>query len=282
MIKQVAAAVALSLSLVPLAQGQSTVPSTVFTQNVSDIWWNPSESGWGIQLNQTGNVVFATLYVYGQNSQPTWFTAILYAQGTTNGQGQSLNNGVYTGTVYSTTGPYFGLQAFNPASVTTTAVGTMTLQIEANGMALLTYTINGVTVNKTIQRQTLVNANLTGTFQAFSTLTASNCTNAANNGTVIGSSTFTVTDTGNGTNQIVWTDPNGGACTFNGLQTQNGAFSSFNGATFSCSNGNTGTLNFSNLSTSNGMFSGTVSGGTNANGCTLSGAFSGLNRQAFP
>jgi len=36
----------------------------------SDLWWNPSESGWGMQLVRGGEVTFATLFVYDAASRP--------------------------------------------------------------------------------------------------------------------------------------------------------------------------------------------------------------------
>jgi len=40
--------------------------------DLSDIWWNPYESGWGMQLVNTGTFVFATIYVYGPDGNPAW------------------------------------------------------------------------------------------------------------------------------------------------------------------------------------------------------------------
>lgn len=111
-----------------------------------------------------------------------------------------------------------------------------------------------------MQRQSLGFAGLAGTFNVQSTLTATNCQSSSNNGTVAGGSTFTVTNTANNTAQIQWTDPNGGTCSFNGTQTQSGRFASFEGATYTCSNGDRGTINFSNLTSGGGNFAGQVSG----------------------
>jgi len=274
MIKQVAVAVALSLTLAPMAQGQvSSSQNGVLNQNVSDLWWVPTESGWGIQLNQMAGTVFATLYVYNQSGQPTWYTAELTAQG----------NGVYSGPVIQsngTAGTYFGATSFDAGQVTRTTVGTMTLSMQTNGTAFLSYTVNGVSVNKTIQRQTLVNNDITGTFQVQGNITASNCTSASNNGTSIGTSTVSVVNTGDANSaarQITWTFPNGSTCIYTGNQAQGGRFSSLSGATYTCSTGETGTLDFSGLSSSNGMFSGSLSGTQNSNGCSYTCGFSGLS-----
>ncbi len=41
-----------------------------------DIWWNPSEDGWGLQIADQGDVLFLTFYVYGTDGKATWFTAL--------------------------------------------------------------------------------------------------------------------------------------------------------------------------------------------------------------
>ena len=45
--------------------------------DVSDLWWNPSESGWGMQLVQQATTVFATIFVYDTHGIPIWYTATL-------------------------------------------------------------------------------------------------------------------------------------------------------------------------------------------------------------
>jgi len=43
--------------------------------NYSDLWWNPSESGLGITVNQgSTNEVFATWYAYDANGNPVWYS----------------------------------------------------------------------------------------------------------------------------------------------------------------------------------------------------------------
>src|SRR4051812_15611783 len=80
----------------------------------TDLWFNPAESGWGLNLIQQNNVIFATLFVYGADNSARWFVA-------SNLQGGGT---AFTGQLFQTTGPAFSA-AFNPAAVTTTPVGTM-------------------------------------------------------------------------------------------------------------------------------------------------------------
>jgi hypothetical protein len=40
--------------------------ATAFTTDQSDLWWDPAESGWGIQFVHRGSVMFATIFIYDQ------------------------------------------------------------------------------------------------------------------------------------------------------------------------------------------------------------------------
>jgi hypothetical protein len=50
-----------------------TALATSFSTDQSDLWYIVAESGWGMQLVQRGNIIFATLFFYGQSST-TWYT----------------------------------------------------------------------------------------------------------------------------------------------------------------------------------------------------------------
>jgi len=271
---QIALAVAAAIAFAGPTHAQSTSPlpsdTSTLGQDVSDIWWDPTQSGWGVQLNQMRGVVFATLYVYDASGRPTWFTAQLTAQST----------GVYSGPLYSSTGPAFSAATFDPSQVTRTQVGTMTITLQADGSAILAYTVNGVTVMKNVQRQTLINADLTGSFRVFSTVRAASCANATDNGTTSGSGNVTITSTGGNNVQVVWVDPNNVTCTYNGTLNQGGRFGSLNGATYTCSTGETGSANLTGLTSTNGVFTGRLTGLVNSRGCSYHGAFSGINSQS--
>ncbi len=108
--------------------------------NFTDIWWNPLESGWGINLNHQSDTVFASLFTYASDNKGLWLVATMAKQ----------SNGSYTGPLYRTVGP-----AFNASPWTTTTpsqVGTMTITFAAT-TATLVYSVNGTSVTKTIQRQ---------------------------------------------------------------------------------------------------------------------------------
>src|SRR5262249_7388980 len=41
----------------------------------TDLWWNPSESGWGMAITQQANVMFLAWYVYDSSAKPVWYVA---------------------------------------------------------------------------------------------------------------------------------------------------------------------------------------------------------------
>lgn len=115
-------------------------------ENFSDIWWNPQESGWALNVNQSGDTLFAQWLVYDATGHPIWY---LLSSGSWS---RDVNNALrYSGTVYKTSGPYWA-GAFNPANVNVSAVGTATFTAQSTNRALFAYTIEGVTGAKQIER----------------------------------------------------------------------------------------------------------------------------------
>jgi hypothetical protein len=117
--------------------------------NYQDLWWAApagSESGWGVNLTQQGQTIFATWFTYDLDQTPLWLsvTAPQTAAGT------------FSGTLYRTTGPPFNTTPFLPAAVTATAVGTATFTFSDGNTGTFSYTVNGVSQTKAITRQVLV------------------------------------------------------------------------------------------------------------------------------
>jgi hypothetical protein len=110
--------------------------------NHTALWWNAAESGWGININHQGNIVFATLFTYNPNGTPLWLVM---------SKGDRQPDGSYSGILYKTTGPVFNASPWSP--VTPTPVGTMSITFSGEDAATLVYTYNGVTVTKQITRQ---------------------------------------------------------------------------------------------------------------------------------
>jgi hypothetical protein len=112
--------------------------------NYQDLWWNPAESGWGINFTQQGSVLFATLFDYDEQGRNAWYAM-------TNGARVSGGTDSWTGALYRFTGPRFDTQPWTPVSPR--QVGTMTVDFTAGNKATLSYTINGIAVTKSVERQ---------------------------------------------------------------------------------------------------------------------------------
>jgi hypothetical protein len=115
---------------------------TVDANNYTDLWWNPGESGWGINVNHQGNTIFATLFTYDEGGAPMWLVM---------SEGLRQSDGAYQATLYRSTGPAFNATAFLGANVV--PVGSMRLVFTGASQGTLTYTFNGTKVTKAIARQ---------------------------------------------------------------------------------------------------------------------------------
>jgi len=104
--------------LVGLAIVRSAL-ATSWSNDQSDLWWNSSEDGWGIQFVQRGSTIFATMFVYDGAGNPTFYVATM--DGT-------KANGVlsFTGDLLATHGSPFGRVPYSPANFGFVKVGTMT------------------------------------------------------------------------------------------------------------------------------------------------------------
>jgi hypothetical protein len=114
----------------------------------SGLWWNPLESGWGLSLHQSAlHSLFGAWFVYGSGGEPEWYTL----QG-----GQWIDSTTWRGTLYRTTGPFFGGPDYDPRLVLVQPAGTATLDFRLRdgeeGRARFTYTIGGATTTKVIER----------------------------------------------------------------------------------------------------------------------------------
>lgn len=112
-----------------------------------DLWWSPAESGWGLSITHQASTLFAVWYAYGADGRPVWYVLP---------GGSWVSGDTYTGTLYRTASApsaFFGAGGFNPAAVSATAVGSMTLRFWAPGSAVMSYTVNGTSGSKSIMRQ---------------------------------------------------------------------------------------------------------------------------------
>jgi hypothetical protein len=124
-----------------VAPRNGNVPRT----NYSDLWFNPQESGWGLNIQQhPSDKIFATWFVYGLDNRPMWYVIP---------DGQWTSDHEYTGTIYRTRGPFFEDTVFDPGLVSVIPAGTGKLTFNKYNAAVFTYTIDGVNGQKAVVRQ---------------------------------------------------------------------------------------------------------------------------------
>jgi hypothetical protein len=187
------------------------VGATAFSTHYSDIWYAPAESGWGANVSQQAATMFVTVFVYGPSGQPAWYVATLDYAGF-NVAGEAI----FHGDLYATVGPWFG-GPWIPAQYAPRKGGTMTFQSALAAHATLSYTVDGASVVKAIQRQTLRDNDMTGTYYGGTIDTTCGCTNPFLNGiTTRDSGTMSVTQNG------ALIQIRAPTCTFSGTHTQEG------------------------------------------------------------
>jgi hypothetical protein len=132
------AALALSATLATLPQIANTQSAPA---NVTTIWWTPSESGWGLNLSEQGNTVFAAWYTYGDDGKALWLSGLFSKQAT----------GSWTGPVYRSAGTAFD-KISGPAASATNPIGNATLSPNADGTMQFAYTLGTTTQTKKLER----------------------------------------------------------------------------------------------------------------------------------
>ncbi len=116
----------------------ANAPNLAAATNFQDLWWAPSEPGWGINFAHQGNTIYATWYTYdakaaGSNA-PLWLSALVSRQGTSN---------VFTGQLVRSAGPRFDNFKSTDLVQPATVVGTAMLTFADGNNATLHYTTTG-------------------------------------------------------------------------------------------------------------------------------------------
>jgi hypothetical protein len=128
------------------ANATGTIQAAAATVNVQGLWWRSpagSESGWGLNLVQQGEILFVTWFTYGADGNGMWLLM---------SEARLTSANTYAGTIYRTTGPAFNAVPFNSSQVTVTPVGTGTLAFTDASNGTFTYNVNGVSQSKPITR----------------------------------------------------------------------------------------------------------------------------------
>lgn len=105
--------------------------------NLTDLWHNAADPGWGVFLDHQGATLFAVLFVHDVAGHPTWFVM---------SEGVRQPDGSYTGDLYRTRGPA------ETALKHLEAVGTLRFSPGGASRASLLYTVGGVSHVKGVER----------------------------------------------------------------------------------------------------------------------------------
>jgi len=114
--------------------------------NYQGLWWNApaaSERGWGINIAHQGDTIFATWFTYDAGGKAMWFVMTA----------PKSAPGIYSGTLYATTGPSFDAPVFDPNQVVSTPVGNATLVFTDVNNGSFSYAVNGSSQTKAITRE---------------------------------------------------------------------------------------------------------------------------------
>lgn len=138
------------------------LPLAAAAGQYSDLWWNPQESGWGVNVVQQEETAFVTLFVYARDGSPTWYVAP--AARITH---HASSGPLFSGTLYRTKGPWHG-GAFDPGRVEAATAGSVDLEVLAKDRMRVHYRADGVAVVKEVVRQTwgqpIIGAHYSGQF----------------------------------------------------------------------------------------------------------------------
>lgn len=231
----------------------------------TDTWWNPVEDGWGLQVVQQVDVMFATLYVYDAQASPDWYTAALTPDAA----------GAWKGELYATRGPWFGAP-FNPAAVSKRHVGDFSITFTAPDKGTLAYSVDGVPVTRAIERYTMRNANLSGSYLMWMNATVSACAGTpAQTGALAGIAQFTHSGSGLSAQIEIVAGDGSLTCSYSGNLVQTGRVARSDG-TFNCSGGGYGTFSLSDLEVAVDHMCGDFAMHNAANGCTIASTFASV------
>lgn len=125
-------AAALTLSVLFAA-----IPASAQTQDLVGFWWKPTESGWGLTIQQQGTSTFAVWFTYDAQGAAIWHTLTCSFSGT-----------VCTGDLFTGTGTPLA-QITGSANLVATKSGTGTITVTGTNRLSLAYTVGSVVQTKT-------------------------------------------------------------------------------------------------------------------------------------
>lgn len=134
--------------------------------NLSAIWYDQSEQGYGVNVVHQGSILFVAWYTFGADSKVLWLVAAATRQ----------SDGRYVGPINTFNGQPFNQINNGSASIGNTTVGEARLSLGADGKLDFGYTVNGITQSKRLEKVSFVANPPVCTFTTASRASASNYT----------------------------------------------------------------------------------------------------------
>ena len=259
--------------------------ATTKTPDYSELWWNASENGWGASVTLQDDIVFLVLYVYDAQRFPRFYVAPSMQMS----PGQFMSSQYdFHGSLYRTVGSP-AAAPFDPSRYVPTQVGEATINFFSPGTATLTYTIDGVSVTKSITRQAYRAVDLSGTYRGGTYVNTSGCTGGAGLASIQYTGTLGVSQSGSEATIETFFDASfahGGHCTLRGKLDQQGSLASISNGTYSCTfdEGSvplSGTFEITGIESGENGFFGHYVGHEGSASCTHTGRIGGI-RQGHP
>ena len=111
-------------------------------ENHRGMWWNASESGWGLTVQHYFSTMFVAWFTYNPDGSPLWTTL----------QGTWTGDNTFEGKLYQTKQAPWNPANFNPAATQVIEAGTAKLTFTDVNRATFDYTMKGVTGIKLIEK----------------------------------------------------------------------------------------------------------------------------------
>lgn len=228
--------ISILVALLAMFVGQAR--ASTFSVDYSDMWWNSSESGWGVNVNQQKDILFLTFFIYGADGKVLWLVApnVPYTSGTS-------PNMQFSGPLYQTEGSWFG-GTFSAANTRARQVGTVSFSTTGVSTAAITYSVDGTSVSKTVSRQTWRTNDLNGRYFGAVSYSPPQCPSGGpfSPDSLVTSFNIVHSDSSIAMSLV----DNFQACTYTGSYVQTGKFGTASG-TFTCSSGKVGTFTASEI-----------------------------------
>jgi hypothetical protein len=130
--------------------------------DLSGLWMNSKEPGWGVSVHQQGDVLFLTLLVYGEDGEAHWYVAPdVYNDGDPYG----YVDAPYYGDLYSARGPVLAWsEHFDSAKVSLRRVGTVSFGAVNGESGTIRYDIDGRQVGRQVTRHTWAAMDIAGSY----------------------------------------------------------------------------------------------------------------------